>query len=134
MGDGVRKIRESGVARVEGLSLAGARIAVSSIRNLVKGSLMNKAELIDQIAKKSGLTKADAERALNATVEAVQDAVTKGDSVALVGFGTFEAKDRAARNGRNPATGKEMKIAASRVPRFRPGSAFRASVAKKAKK
>ena len=79
---------------------------------------MNKSELIEAIAKSSELTKADAERALNATIETIVKAVAKGDTVTLVGFGTFKSSKRAARTGRNPATGAAIKIAASTVPRF----------------
>ncbi|MBU6505126.1 MAG: HU family DNA-binding protein [Betaproteobacteria bacterium] len=96
---------------------------------------MNKSELIDAIAKDADLSKAAAERALSATIDAVVKAVAKGDSVTLVGFGTFKSSKRAARTGRNPQTGKEIKIAATTVPRFTAGASFKAAVAgKKAKK
>lgn len=96
---------------------------------------MNKSELIEAIAKSAELTKADAERALSAAVETVVKAVAKGDTVTLVGFGTFKSSKRAARTGRNPQTGKELKIAATTVPRFTAGATFKAAVAgKKAKK
>jgi DNA-binding protein HU-beta len=96
---------------------------------------MNKSELIDAIAKSSELTKADAERALNATLEAVVKAVAKGDTVTLIGFGTFKSVKRAARTGRNPATGAALKIAASTSPKFTAGATFKTAVAgKKAKK
>jgi len=96
---------------------------------------MNKSELIEAIAKEADLSKAAAERALSAAIDTVVKAVTKGDSVTLVGFGTFKSSKRAARTGRNPQTGKELKIAATTVPRFTAGATFKASVAgKKAKK
>ncbi|MDE2344104.1 MAG: HU family DNA-binding protein [Betaproteobacteria bacterium] len=96
---------------------------------------MNKSELIDAIAKDADLSKAAAERALSATIDAVVKAVAKGDTVTLVGFGTFKSSKRAARTGRNPQTGKELKIAATTVPRFTAGASFKAAVAgKKAKK
>lgn len=96
---------------------------------------MNKSELIDAIAKDADLSKAAAERALSATIDAVVKAVAKGDTVTLVGFGTFKSSKRAARTGRNPQTGKEIKIAATTVPRFTAGASFKAAVAgKKAKK
>ncbi len=96
---------------------------------------MNKSELIEAIAKSAELTKADAERALNATIETVVKVVAKGDTVTLIGFGTFKSSKRAARIGRNPATGAAIKIAASTVPRFTAGATFKAAVAgKKAKK
>lgn len=98
-------------------------------------SSMNKTELIEVIAKAAELTKADAERALNATIETVVKAVAKGDTVTLVGFGTFKSVKRAARTGRNPATGAALKIAASTSPKFTAGATFKAAVAgKKAKK
>ncbi len=89
---------------------------------------MNKSELIEAISKEAGLTKADAEKALSATIGTVVKAVSKGDTVTLVGFGTFKSSKRAARIGRNPQTGKELKIAAATVPRFTAGSAFKAAV------
>ncbi len=96
---------------------------------------MNKSELIEAIAKSAELSKADAERALNATIEAVVKAVAKGDTVTLVGFGTFKSVKRAARTGRNPATGAALKIAASTSPKFTAGATFKTAVAgKKAKK
>lgn len=96
---------------------------------------MNKSELIEAIAKEADLSKAAAGSFLDATIAAVTKAVSKGDSVTLVGFGTFKSSKRAARTGRNPATGKEIKIAATTVPRFTAGAAFKAAVAgKKAKK
>ncbi len=96
---------------------------------------MNKSELIDAIAKDADLPKAAADRALSAAIDAVVKAVSKGDSVTLVGFGTFKSSKRAARTGRNPQTGKEIKIAATTVPRFTAGASFKAAVAgKKAKK
>ncbi|MCL5673781.1 MAG: HU family DNA-binding protein [bacterium] len=89
---------------------------------------MTKAELVDAIAKSSKLTKADSEKALNATVESVVAALKKGDSVRLVGFGTFEVVKRAARKGRNPQTGKEIQIKASKSPKFKPGKTFKEAV------
>lgn len=94
---------------------------------------MNKSELIDAIAGQSGLSKADSGRALEAVTEVIVKAVASGDSVALVGFGTFEAKERAAREGRNPATGEALKIPAKRVPGFKAGAKFREAVEAKAK-
>ncbi|MDP1524938.1 MAG: HU family DNA-binding protein [Rhodocyclaceae bacterium] len=100
-----------------------------------RSSTMNKSELIEAIAKSSELTKADAERALNATLETVVKAVAKGDTVTLIGFGTFKSVKRAARTGRNPATGAALKIAASTSPKFTAGATFKTAVAgKKAKK
>lgn len=83
---------------------------------------MNKAQLIDSIAGKSGLTKADSKKALDAAVEAVTEALQAGDRVALVGFGSFSVSERSARTGRNPQTGKEITIAAKKVVKFKPGA------------
>ena len=83
---------------------------------------MNKAELIDAIASESGLTKADAKRALDGFVAVTSGALKKGDKISLVGFGTFGVSSRAARTGRNPQTGKEIKIAAKNVVRFKAGA------------
>ena len=86
---------------------------------------MNKTELVAAIAEKTKASKKDAEAMVNAFVETVQKAVKKGDKVQLIGFGTFESRARAAREGRNPQTGKTIKIAASKVPAFKAGKAFK---------
>ncbi len=83
---------------------------------------MNKAELIDAIASNAGLSKADAKKALDGFVDATTKALKKGDRISLVGFGSFSVSKRAARTGRNPQTGKEIKIAAKNVVRFKAGS------------
>ncbi|HEX8988578.1 MAG TPA: HU family DNA-binding protein [Rhodocyclaceae bacterium] len=92
---------------------------------------MNKSELVEATAKEAGLSKAAAEKALSATIAAVVKAVSKGDSVTLVGFGSFKSAKRAARTGKNPKTGATIKIAATTVPRFSAGAAFKAAVAGK---
>ena len=92
---------------------------------------MNKSELIEQVATAADLSKAAAEKAVAALLATVVKTVSKGDTVALIGFGTFKSSKRAARVGRNPATGKELKIAATTVPRFTAGAAFKAAVAGK---
>jgi len=89
---------------------------------------MNKAELIDAMAADANLTKADAKRALDAFVSATTKSLKKGDRVALVGFGSFSVAKRAARTGRNPQTGKEIKIAAKKVVKFKAGSELTGSV------
>tara|TARA_B100000965_G_scaffold378381_1_gene373247 strand:- start:56 stop:328 length:273 start_codon:yes stop_codon:yes gene_type:complete len=89
---------------------------------------VNKSELIDAIAAASDISKADAGRALDATLDAVTGALKKGDSVSLVGFGTFSVKERAAREGRNPQTGETIKIAAAKVPGFKAGKALKDAV------
>ena len=83
---------------------------------------MNKAELIDAIAADAGLSKADAKKALDAFVDATTSALKKGDRISLVGFGSFSVSKRDARTGRNPQTGKEIKIAAKNVVRFKAGA------------
>ena len=89
---------------------------------------MNKTELIAAMAENSGLTKKDCEAALAAFTCAVETAMKGGDKVQLVGFGTFEVKERAARTGKNPATGATIEIPASKAPAFKPGKAFKDSV------
>ncbi len=89
---------------------------------------MNKSELIDVIATDAGLSKADAGKALDATLSAVTGALKGGDSVSLVGFGTFQVKDRAARSGRNPQTGATIQIKAAKVPGFKAGKALKDAV------
>lgn len=89
---------------------------------------MNKTGLIAAMAEKSGLTKADAGRALDALVEAVTETLSKGDNVALVGFGDFHITERSAREGRNPQTGEVIQIAASKVPAFRAGKSLKDAV------
>lgn len=87
----------------------------------MEGLLVNKSELITSMAEKSELTKKDTEKVLKAFIESVEEALTKGDKVQLVGFGTFEVKSRAARVGRNPRTREEIQIPASKAPVFKPG-------------
>lgn len=89
---------------------------------------MNKTELITAMAEASGLTKKDCDTSLNAFVDTLQTALKSGDKVQLLGFGTFEVKERAARTGKNPATGATIEIPASKAPAFKPGKAFKDSV------
>ena len=91
---------------------------------------MNKQELVDSIAKKANLSKKDAESALNAFVCTVEETLAKGGKVQLVGFGGFEVRTRAARTGRNPQNGNEMKIPAAKVPTFKAGSNLKAIINK----
>ena len=86
---------------------------------------MNKTELVALMAEEAGLSKKDAEKALNAFISGVQNAVKDGDKVSLIGFGTFEARERAAREGKNLQTGEKIKIAACKVPAFKAGKAFK---------
>ncbi|TAF78245.1 MAG: HU family DNA-binding protein [Curvibacter sp.] len=94
---------------------------------------MNKSELIEALAAKSELSKAAAGRTLDALIEIITATVAKKEDVQLIGFGTFKAAKRSARTGKNPRTGEALKIAATTVPKFTPGSAFKAAVAKKKK-
>ena len=89
---------------------------------------MNKTELINAVAETSGLTKKDSEVALNAILDTIQNAMKNGDKVQLVGFGSFEVKERAARIGRNPSTGAEINIPASKAPTFKPGKALKDAI------
>lgn len=91
---------------------------------------MNKSELVANIAEKSGLSKADSTRALDAFLESVEDALVNGEKVQLVGFGTFETRERAAREGRNPRTKETINIPASTVPVFKAGKEFKERVNK----
>lgn len=91
---------------------------------------MNKTELVAAMAEKTGLTKADSEKALKAFLETVEETLKAGDKVQLVGFGTFESRARAARTGINPQTKKQIKIKATKVPAFKAGQALKDAVAK----
>ena len=92
---------------------------------------MNKSELIEIAAKEADISKAAAGKAVDALIEAVTNTVAKGDTVTLVGFGTFKPAKRAARTGKNPQTGAAIKIAATTVPKFSAGTGFKAAVAGK---
>ena len=89
---------------------------------------MNKTELIAEVSKKTGMSKKDAERAVNAAVDAITEALVSGDKVQLVGFGSFETKQREARMGRNPKTKEPIEIPASKVPVFKAGKALKDEV------
>ena len=89
---------------------------------------MNKTELVAAMAEKAGLSKKDAEAALKAFTDTVAEELKKGEKIALVGFGTFEVSERAAREGRNPQTGAPMKIAASKAPKFKAGKALKDAI------
>ena len=91
---------------------------------------MNKTELIAAIAEKAGLTKKDAERAVNATIDAITESLAKGDKVQVAGLGSFEVKNREARTGRNPQTGETIQIAASKLPAFKAAQALKNAVSK----
>ena len=90
--------------------------------------MANKAELVSEESAKTKLTKNDVSEAVDAVFEAIQEDLAKGEKVQLIGFGTFEVRDRAARKGRNPQTGAEIEIPASKVPAFKPGKALKDAV------
>ncbi|MGD1017601.1 MAG: HU family DNA-binding protein [Roseiarcus sp.] len=121
--------------RIERRSVSGDRpdktrdVAVTSKQD--RRGQMNKLELVEQIAAETELTKVSAAAALEAALEGIAKSLRKGEEVRLVGFGTFSVRERAAGKGRNPATGKEIKIQASRNARFKAGAALKASLNKK---
>ena len=119
----------SGVSCV---AMRDIRIDISVFHNVYNltssGGIMNKSELIDAIADSAGLTKADAGRALDGFLSAVTGALSKGDSVALVGFGTYSVKERAERKGRNPQSGEEITIKAAKIPSFKAGKTLKDAV------
>ncbi|MFL2052068.1 HU family DNA-binding protein [Leuconostoc mesenteroides] len=90
--------------------------------------MANKQELVDSVAKTTGLTKKDATASVDAVFASIEEALKNGEKVQLIGFGNFEVRDRAARKGRNPQTGEEIQIAASKVPAFKPGKALKDAV------
>ena len=92
--------------------------------------MANKAELVDRVAKKTQLTKKDVSATVEALFETIQEALKAGEKVQVIGFGKFEVRERAARKGRNPQTGKEIKIKASKVPAFKAGKALKDAVKK----
>ena len=92
---------------------------------------MNKGELVDRIAQRATVTKKQADAVLSAAIETIMEAVSEGDKVTLVGFGSFEPRDRKQREGRNPKTGEKMSIPATTVPAFSPGKLFKEKVAPK---
>ena len=95
---------------------------------LSEGLVMNKAELVGNVATATGLAKKDATRAVDAVFSSIQASLAKGEKVQLIGFGNFEVRNRAARKGRNPQTGAEIQIPASKVPAFKPGKALKDAV------
>lgn len=112
--------------------LASLGFRTKLLKNLRKdwSNEMNKTQLVDAVAKAANLKKADAENAVNAVFESVADALKAGDKVQIIGFGNFSVKERAAREGRNPATGATIKIPASKVPAFTAGKGLKDSVNK----
>jgi DNA-binding protein HU-beta len=107
----------------------GARLVFAACAAITtKEKNMNRKELIDALADKTGSSKADADRNIAALIEIVTATLKKGDNVALVGFGTFEVRKRAARAGRNPSTGEAIKIKAAKVPAFKAGATLKTAV------
>jgi DNA-binding protein HU-beta len=101
---------------------------VCNIKHNYREPYMNRKELVEALAKKTDSTKADAERNVAALIEVITATLKKGDKLALVGFGTFEVRKRAARTGRNPKTGAELKIKASKQPAFKAGATLKTAV------
>lgn len=95
---------------------------------------MNKADLIKHVASESGISQAQAEKAINSFTSGIQQSLTTGETVTLIGFGSFSVSERAARNGRNPQTGAVLKIPAKKLPKFSAGKALKEAVAGPAKK
>ncbi|GAK30600.1 histone-like DNA-binding protein [Weissella oryzae SG25] len=91
---------------------------------------LSKAEFVAKVSDKTELTKKDSEKAVNAFLETIQETMVAGETVSFVGFGSFEVRERAARKGRNPQTGEEIEIAASKVPAFKPGKSLKDAVNK----
>ena len=89
---------------------------------------MNKSQLAEAAAERAGISKGDASKALDAVLETIQSALQNGEKVSLTGFGTFEVRDRAARTARNPQTGQEMQVAASKAPAFKAGKGFKDAI------
>lgn len=108
--------------------LIGLFCGVNVVFLINEGVFMNKQDLIDAIASEASISKADAAKALNAVTDAVTKALKKNDAVTIIGFGTFKVSKRAARTGRNPRTGAEIKIAARNAPGFTPGKALKDAV------
>jgi len=120
--------REACRKPAEGNRLSNQRFIESAVHHSAQGVTMNKSEFIDTVADSAELSKADAGRAVDAMVNAITRALKKGDTVTLVGFGTFSSRKRAARTGRNPRTGEEIKIKASMNPAFKAGKALKDAV------
>ncbi len=106
----------------------GPDLMARSLKKAYPGVIMQKADLIAQIAEQAGLTKTQAQAALSAITDNITDALSRGDSVSLIGFGTFEQRHRAARQGRNPQTGAAIQIAAANNVGFKPGKALKDAV------
>ena len=109
-------------------TLKANRLPLWKIITIEGDDIVNKSQLIDKIAANADISKAAAGRALDAFIDAVTEALKEGDSVALVGFGTYAVRERAARTGRNPQTGATIQIASAKIPSFKPGKALKDAV------
>jgi DNA-binding protein HU-beta len=107
------------------VSTSGQVARENLFERMVKGTIMNKSELVEVVAKSAGISKSASEKALEGALDAIKGALKKGQSVTLVGFGTFRVGRREARAGRNPQTGEEIRIKAARVPKFSAGKALK---------
>ncbi|CAP52742.1 histone-like protein [Xanthomonas campestris pv. campestris] len=124
-----QNVMRHAIPLVSGSSLTARAPIVDSAASAAKGvSRMNKTELIDGVAAAADISKAEAGRAVDAVVSEITKALKKGDAVTLVGFGTFQVRERAERTGRNPKTGDSIKIAASKNPAFKAGKALKDAV------
>nr|WP_284694579.1 HU family DNA-binding protein [Geomonas sp. Red32] len=106
-------------------AFAGVWYKVASLCDAVQEATMNKQELVSAIADEAQITKVEADKALTAIVDTLTSCLAGGDKVTLVGFGTFSVAERAARTGKNPQTGKEIQIPASKAPKFKPGNTLK---------
>ena len=119
---------ENGPAPASAQGSSAARVSVENSYHLEGREQVTKQEFVDQVADRAGLSKKDAAGAVDAFLDTVEDALKRGSEVSFSGFGKFSVSDRAAREGRNPATGERIQIAASRVPRFTAGAGLKKSV------
>jgi DNA-binding protein HU-beta len=126
-----RVLHQKNIFRIFGSVIIVSIFVLSSKYSKQKQTVMNKAELIDKISKDAGLTKVQANEALDSFTNTVVGALKKGDRVTLVGFGTFSVSERSARNGRNPQTGAVIKIKARKVPKFKAGKEFATKISSK---
>jgi DNA-binding protein HU-beta len=108
--------------------ISAKRIRIAKYSKIEKGSFVNKADLVEVVAKTADISKSSAEKALDGALNGIKSALKKGGSVTLVGFGTFRVAKRAARTGRNPRTGEAIKIKAAKVPKFTAGKALKDAV------
>jgi DNA-binding protein HU-beta len=109
-------------------TLSAHRVSFVDSHNSEGGAIVTKSEFVDQVADRAGLSKKDAGDAVDAMLETIESALKRGSDVVFSGFGKFSVSDRGAREGRNPATGEKIQIAASRVPKFTAGAALKKAV------